>query len=124
MPGSQGLQQPPSSGFNQPPGMGGAPSGPGPVPSSQFGGFAPPSSQGMMPPPQPGGPFPGSQPGGFGQPGFNMQQPRAPGPSSQPQQPRRLDPEQMPSPVSVGWSWTVCMCVGILGGGFVFVFWF
>ncbi|XP_076459281.1 protein transport protein Sec24C-like [Babylonia areolata] len=97
---------PPSSGFNQPPAMGGVGLGAMPPPSSQIGGYGPPppSSQGMMPMQQHQGPFPpapGSQPGFAPQPGYPMSQPRAPGPAAQPQQPRRLDPEHMPSPIQV-----------------------
>lgn len=98
-----GHQPAPASGHDQTHWMGG-PSGPGSQPSvsSQYGGFPAANTQGMMAPPQPSAPFPGSQPGSFGgQAGYGMQQPRASAPATQPQQPRRLDPEQMPSPIQV-----------------------
>ena len=110
---------PPHSSMAGPPRPGMQPAGPpapyGAVPSSMASGphmgqpgppgMGMPPRPGMMPPPGPGGPpnqyggqpgaggYPG-QPGG--QPGF-PQQPMAP---QQPAAPRRLDPDQMPSPVS------------------------
>lgn len=103
MPG-QGYSQPPS-GFSHPSGMVPTSSGPLNMPGSTV----PPSGQyiggfSQMPPSSTAGPgsqFPGSQLAGYPQqPGYGMQPSRTPGPQTQPQQPRRLDPEQMPSPVS------------------------
>lgn len=84
-----------------PPQMGGAP-GPmmqQPYPPQQqpqyaAGGMPPPVQQHQYPPPQPQ--YPGHQPSGFHQP-----PPGHPGPFQQPQQPRKLDPDQMPNPIQV-----------------------
>ncbi|XP_046354960.1 protein transport protein Sec24C-like [Haliotis rufescens] len=99
-------------GFSHQPGPGGfpppGPPGPPGPPTSQYSGYVGPQmGQGMPPQPggQPGGQFQGgggppAGPQGFGQQQFQYgaggQRPQA-----QPQQPRRLDPDQMPSPIQV-----------------------
>jgi hypothetical protein len=78
-----------------PPSMPGPPSGPVGMPPPPGGQFPPmPNMGGQAPPASPGGQYTGGAPP---PPGYGNQSPASmPG---QPQQPRRLDPDQMPSPV-------------------------
>ncbi|XP_041364667.1 protein transport protein Sec24C-like [Gigantopelta aegis] len=102
--GQQLNQMPPSSYGQSQPGFGAPPAMGQPSPTTGF----PPTNQytGSLPSQYPAagmqqnavGAFPGGQPQAYN---YSSQPGQRPAPTAQPQQPRKLDPDQMPSPIQV-----------------------